>query len=324
LKDEFSKYCKNVYVDKFYDVFAFYPGNGKSKRTLLVTAHQDNVGMLVTKVENGFLRITKISGIDPKILPGQEVVVYGKKEIPGIVGSTPPHLAENNKEKKSDFKDLYVDIGAENEAYVKVGDLIGFKPGGKQLLNDVFTSPFLDDRCCIYALAELAAKLKEADHDCNIILAAVSGEETFSLGAKVSSAVCTQEQPLDCALVLDVTFGKTSEIEEGKAFRLGDGVVLTMAPSLDRRVVGKLKSIMDAVRIPYNIEVDSSGNSSDAWALQVSGGGIPCALLSVPIRYMHTPVETVNYRDLTNCISSCEAFCKMNYEEAEAMLCWDF
>ena len=324
VQEELKKSCDKVLIDAFYNVFGYINGKSVNPKTVVITAHQDQIGLMVKKVEeNGFLRFTKISGIDPKILPSQQIVIHGERDIDGIIGSTPPHLAvDEDKKKKPDFDELYIDTGLTTEqvkAIIRVGDTITFKPNACLLASGkMFTSSSLDDRSCVYALIELAAIFKNNRPENNLVFLSASGEETFSIGATVGGNLL---QP-DVAIVLDVTFGRTPGLDVDKTFKCGEGPVITIAPILDKRVTGKLLEICNSKNIKFQLEADGKGNGSDAWALQVCQKGIPCAQITLPLKYMHTAVETINLDDLTTTINIVEEFCNLQQNEMEVMLCW--
>lgn len=324
VNEELKKSCDKVEIDAFYNVFGYINGKSTKAKTVIITAHQDQIGFMVKKVEeNGFVRFTKISGVDPKILPAQQVVIHGVRDIDGIIGSTPPHLAVVvDKSIKPDFDELYIDTGLTTDqvkAIIKVGDTITFKPNSCLLANGkMFTSPSLDDRSCIYALIELAAIFKNNRPENNLVFLTASGEETFSLGANVAGNML---QP-DVAIVLDVTFGRTSVLDVDKTFKCGEGPVITIAPILDKRMTGKILDICNSKSIKFQLEADGKGNGSDAWALQVCQKGIPCAQITIPLKYMHTAVEIISLEDLKATINIVENFCNIQQCEMEAMLCW--
>ena len=162
LANHFKKYCDDVQIDRFGNVIGLKKGS-KSSGKILVTAHYDEIGLLVKSIDKeGFIRFTKIGGIDPKILLAAEVIIHGKKSIPGVIGAKPPHLLSlQDRRKTMELNDLYIDAGMDYEEitqYVSIGDYITFRPVSLELKSNYFASKALDNRC---SFASMLIALKD-------------------------------------------------------------------------------------------------------------------------------------------------------------------
>jgi len=274
---------------------------------LMLAAHMDEVGLMVTGVEKGFLRITRVGGTDRRVLLGLEVLVHvqhdrsaerPRQSLPGIVATRPPHvLPEEERKKAVPWDKLFVDVGLpaeEVERLVTVGDLISIRRETVELKNRHVAGKAMDDRACVAAVTLALEQLSGMHHAWDVFAVATVQEETGLKGA-ITAAYGVAP---DLAVALDVTFGKHPGVPEVDAFPLGEGPTIGIGPNFHPGLVTRLKEVAEAHEIPYQIDPIPGRSGTDAWAIQVTREGVPTALISIPLRYMHQPVETLAAQDV--------------------------
>lgn len=272
--------------------------NQKPRPSILLAAHMDAIGLMVTSQVNGFLRVTQIGGLDSRVLPGQLVTVHGRQDLSGVVVLPPANLLP--KEARSgpvDLKYLLVDTGLPArrlEKLVRVGDLISFAQEPMELKEDTLAGHSLDNRASIAALTQCLQELQGRLHYWDAWAIATVQEEETMVGALTSAY---QLHP-SLAVAIDVTFGKGPGTPDHKAYTLGNGPVLGWGPNIHNGVHNAFKKLADRLEIPYSIEAMPRHSGTDAYTLQIATEGIPTMVVSIPLRYMHTPVELVSIKDI--------------------------
>lgn len=274
---------------------------------LLLAAHMDEIALMVKQItayrekeeqSAGFLRVTNVGGVDVRHLYGQQVTVHGQRELPGIIGALPIRmLPDERKGKPYNYDELVVDVGlplAELRGLVSVGDFISFRQPLRELLNKRVAGKALDNRASVAAVTVCLEYLDGRRHEWDVVAAATAQEETRLLGAFTSAYA---QQP-DAAVAIDVTFGKGPGAKDGNVFELGDGPALGLGPNVHPGVFKKLKEAADALEMNVHTDPHSRGSGTDAFGLQIARAGIPTALVAIPLRYMHTMVETVALDDI--------------------------
>ena len=325
LSKMFSEYCDEVVIDKLYNVIATKKANhgSASKFKLMVAAHMDEIAMIITRIDdNGFIRFTAMGGIDPRILPSQEVIVHGKRELLGVIGTKPPHLLlETEIAEPLKIEKFYIDTGMRKEQLneiVQVGDVITFKSNWTELQNDMVSSKSLDNRAGVAVMLGLLKELQHTQHDVDVVCVASVQEEVGLRGAKVSAFGINP----DAAIVIDGCHGDMPGVEKSDTCELGKGPAIGVGPNLYPELVIALKSIAKEENISYQIDVEPDDTGTDAWAIQITKAGIPTALVSFPLRYMHTTVETINLTDLKNTIKLVSHFVNKLGERLEGFQCF--
>ncbi|MCX8132138.1 MAG: M20/M25/M40 family metallo-hydrolase [Clostridia bacterium] len=322
MKELFGEYCDDVGIDKFYNVVAIKRGTGNGKYRIMITAHLDEIGFLVKSIdENGFLRLANIGGIDSKILLAQEVTVHGRDKIPGFIGAKPPHLLKPEETKKAvKMDDLYVDVGM-NAEYVKniisIGDLITFKSEMNELQGGKLSGKTVDNRCGIAVLLGVMEELTKVLHEIDVYFVATVQEETHCTGAET---VSFNLEP-DIAVIIDACHGDMPDAPKDETYPLGKGPAIAIGPNLHRKFTKKLMEICKEENIPFQIDVEPDDTGTEAWITQVSRAGIPSLLVSIPVRYMHTTVETVDVQDIKNAARAVAAFVKRLEPGREGIQC---
>lgn len=297
----FRRYCDSVEVDRFYNVIACKKGDPDCKTRVMVTAHYDEIGLIVKSIDDkGFLRISNMGGVDAKILLAQEVVVHGRRDIPGVIGAKPPHLLKPDEAKNAvKLEALHVDCGMsakELSDVVAVGDVITLKAETMVLSGDKVSSKAMDNRCGVAAMLEAACQLTLLKHSAEVLFVATTQEE-FELGGATGAAYNLEP---DAAVVIDACHGDMPDAPKEDTYVLGKGPAVAIGPNLNRELTNRIMDTAKRENIPYQVDVEPGSSGTEAWAIQVSRQGIPTALISIPLRYMHTPVETVHTADVRN------------------------
>ena len=265
---------------------------------ILLAAHMDAVGLMVTAVEDGFIRLTQVGGIDPRILPGQQVLVHGKQDLPAIVVMPADVLLPADQgDKPLPLSSLLIDTGlepAQVKSLVRVGDPISFANAPFDLSSDLVSGHSLDNRASIAALTICLQELSHIRHSWDVIAAATSQEEETLGGGFTSSFL---ENPT-IAIAVDVTFARSPGVSDYNTFALGKGVTLGLGPNIHPAIHRSMSDLCKQLDIPFHDDVIPKHSGTDAYAMQISAEGIPTMVLGIPLRYMHTPVEVVNIKDV--------------------------
>jgi putative aminopeptidase FrvX len=299
-----AKFSDDVRGDHVGSSMARVPGTGDGP-TLAVIGHIDEIGVHVSHVEDdGHLRFGEVGGWDPLVLVGQRVRISTRGgDVMGVIGRKPIHLIKSDeRDRAPKIKDLHIDIGAadgdEARGMVRIGDagVIDVQP--LELPNGRLVSRALDNRIGCYVAAE-AARLVSLDGGApgDVIALAVAQEETTFAGARTSAFALAP----DVAIVVDVIFATDQPgIELGPMTKhpLGSGPVIARGTALHPRVTDLLIDIAEEHEMPFTLESLGRATGTDADAVHASRAGIPTGIVSVPLRYMHSPVELVSLADV--------------------------
>jgi len=270
----------------------------KPARKIMLAAHMDEIGMMVRDVVDGFIYVHRISGVDNRVMVAQPVLVHGKRALPGIVASVPPHLLTAEARKKyPSFDELVIDVGlpaAEVEQLVRLGDLITPDVPMIDLMGKRVAGKAMDDRACVAVVTACLDYLQGMSHQWDVYATATVQEETGLYGAATAAY---QIKP-DIAIALDVTFAPQSGVDGDETCEFGGGPGIGIGPNFHPRLVEKIKETAQAYEIKVQDDHIPGASGTDAWSIQVALEGIPTALLEVPVRNMHSPIETVDLRDI--------------------------
>ena len=274
-------------------------GTGAEPRpSLLLAAHMDAIGLMVTGHSDGLLRVTEIGGLDPRVLPGQLVTVHGRQDYPGVVVQPPGHLLPpETKGKTAPLETLLVDIGQLPEQAtqdVQVGDLISFAQPPIELSEDLLVGHSLDNRASVAAVTHCLDLLQNRTLNWDLWAIATTQEEE-TLGGAFTSAFALRPS---LAVAIDVTFGAGPGSPSHKTFQLGGGIALGWGPNVHPALFQAFKDLAERMEIPYKLEALPRHSGTDAHAMQVVAEGLPTMVVSIPLRYMHTPVEMVSMKDI--------------------------
>ncbi len=272
-------------------------GNGDCH--VLLDAHIDQIGLVVRGIDDkGFILVDKVGGVDLRVLTGCEVTVHGNEDIFGVICSVPPHLQSGDSEKeKLDLKTMAVDIGYSRESaqkLVSVGDRITFRNSQHELLNKNISSQSFDNRSSVAAILRALELTKGMLQNLTLTVLFSSQEETGCIGAKTGAF---QAMP-DYSIVVDVGFGDDPYTDKSQTIELGKGPSVGISPTLDREMTLELVEIARNNNIPYQHDVMGGRTGTNADSINIAGPGVKTALLSIPLRYMHTANEIINLEDI--------------------------
>lgn len=274
-------------------------GSGDNPRpSILLATHMDAIGLMVAGIDDGFLRLSAIGGIDARVLPGQLVTVHGRKDLPGVVVQPPSFLLPPEaRSGPVPMTNLFVDVGLstrEVSRQVRIGDLISFASAPIEMDETTLAGHSLDNRASVAALTHCLELLQSRKHVWDVwAVATVQEEET--LGGALTSAFAIGPQ---IAVAIDVTFAKGPGTPDDEAYPLGEGITLGWGPNIHPGIYKVFKKIADKFEIPYKLEPLPRHSGTDAMALQIAREGIPTMVISIPLRYMHTPVEIISMKDV--------------------------
>jgi putative aminopeptidase FrvX len=288
---------------------------GDAAPTLAVVGHIDEIGLVVTHVdEKGFLWFAPIGGWDPQILVGQRVEIRGKDGlVPGVAGRKPIHLLEADQRKKVvELKSMHIDIGAadreEAETLVRVGDPVVIAAEPMPVAGDRLVSRSMDNRLGAYVALESLRRCAEGKGPGGSFAAVAAVQEEIGLfGARTAAF---QVRP-DIAIAVDVTHATDApgvDEKEIGSHPFGSGPAIGRGSTLSPKVFELLVETAEAEGIEHSVSASGRGTSTDADVLQISRAGIPTGVVSIPLRYMHSPVEMVDLRDVEATVKLLAAF----------------
>ncbi len=321
----FSPYVDEVRKDNLQNLIALKKGIGKNCPSIMLAAHMDEIGLMVLKIEEkGFLRVTSVGGVDERTLLSQEVTVHGKKPIIGIIGAKPPHLQQPDERTKSiKMHDLYVDCGFSEEKIkelVRVGDLITINREFTQLHKSKAAAKAMDDRAGVALILETLKELQYLKHSIDVYGVATVQEEVGTRGAFTS----TYGIMPDIGIAIDVGHGHMPGIlNKEDTMEMGEGSGIGLGPHVHPKIRKKLTELADELKIAYQIEPSPSPRGTDAYAMQITRSGVPTALISIPLRYMHTSVETLDLEDIKSAARLLANFiARIDHEFVEGLKCF--
>ena len=299
IEDAWRPLTDELSVSKIGSLHGLKKGQGSDPRKrVLLSAHMDAIGMMVTGIQDGLIRITEVGGIDHRILPGQPVTVHGRKDLPGVVIQPPAHLLpESAGDGPVEMKYLLVDVGLRPQDVaeaVRVGDTVSYAQEPLELTGEALAGHTLDNRVSVAAVTLSLEALQARSHEWDVwAVASVQEEET--LGGALTSPF---ELRPEIAIVIDVCFAKGPGSSDWRSLPFGEGVGLGYGPNIHPALYAAFEKKAKDLEIPYHQDLMPRMSGTDAMAVQIVAEGIPCAVLGIPLRYMHTPVETVSLKDI--------------------------
>ena len=275
----------NLYCVKFAE--------DKNAPTVVLDAHMDSVGFMVKEIkEKGVVKFDTIGGIDKRVLPASEVTLYGKKEIGGVISSIPPHLMKSgvNVDK------MVIDTGYINgglEEILSVGDYVSYKQQ-LDIMGSCVTGTYLDNRAGVCVITEIFGYFKDEKLPFNLVGAFTVQEELGLKGAKLF------DREASLAVVIDVTHGQTPDEKGNEVYECGKGTAIAYGPNVHTTYFDMAVNCAKNKNLDYQIEVLEGNSGTNAWAYQVNGLSVPSVIFSFPLKFMHTPVETMRISDYDN------------------------
>lgn len=304
IRKKWTPLVDEVSLSKLGSLHGLKRGSGKSPRpSIMIATHMDAIGMMVTSVKEGFLHVTSVGGVDARVLPGTPVTVHAtgshkEEELPGIVVQPPAKLLPPSVgDGPVPLDQLLVDVGllpSQVARRVQVGDIVSYATEPVELSGDVISGHTLDNRSSVAALTVALEELQSKSHVWDVWAVATTQEEV-TLGGAFTSAYDLRP---DLAVAVDVTHAKGPGANDWLTKPLGKGPCLGFGPNIHPYLHKKFEELADRLEIPHENEVMPRMSGTDAYATQVSREGIPSMLVSIPLRYMHTPVEVVSVKDV--------------------------
>jgi tetrahedral aminopeptidase len=324
VREEFGRYADEVRIDTLGNVVARKRGTAPEPcPSLMIATHMDEIGLIVSEFEEGFLHFEQVGGYDDRVLLGQEVVVHGQRDLPGIIGARPPHvLPPGERDKAIPYDKLLIDVGLsadELAKVVRVGDLVTMNCDLVELKGGLVAGKALDDRASVAAAVCCLEELTRTRHQWDVYAVATVQEEVGYQGA----ITATYSLQPDVGIALDVTFAKQPGTLDEDTYELGKGPTIGCGPNFHPKLQQALVDAAKALEMSFHIEPATRPGGTDAAAIQVSREGIPAALMSIPVRSMHTPVETVSVKDVERVGRLLAAFISRLDEAFLASLAWD-
>ena len=270
----------------------------KNAPVILVDTHFDEIGMMVTGIkEGGFVTVTNIGGVDTRILPASEVIIYGKEPVYGVFAAKAPHLSTAaDMEKLTPLPEMVIDTGYSKEELTElcpIGTPVGFKPIYADLLNERLAGKAFDDKACgacaVYGID--AVQRRDLAGDVYFLFSAY--EETGMTGARVAGFGIRP----DYALVLDVTHASVPEAKDRYLPEFGSGVAVAASPITNRKLTRMVTDLCKSGNVPFTVDACPGSTGTNANVLGISADGIPTALCSLPLKSMHTSAEVLSVED---------------------------
>ena len=330
IKKQWTPLVDEISQNNLASVLGLKRGTLKKSRSsapsVLIATHMDAIGMMVTRIVDGFIYVTSIGGIDSRVLPGTPVTVHAsgtKEELYGVIAMPPANLLpEGEGSGVVSMKYLFIDTGllpGEVSKRVRVGDSVSFGTEATEMSGGTVSGHTLDNRASVAALTVCLEELQSKSHMWDVwALASVQEEVTYA-GAYTS---VFQLRPT-IAVALDMTFGTGAGASGYQTFPLGKGLTLGIGPSVHPFLHKRMKEVAERVEIPVKDEAMPEMSSTDADAMQLTAEGIPTVVVSIPQRYMHTPVEVVALKDIQRAGRLLAEFITSLEEDFLTKIVWD-
>ena len=318
IADKWRPFVDEISYGRLGSLHGLRHGTGQTPcHSVMVATHMDGIGLMVTGITDGFLRVTRVGGVDARVLPGTAVTVFatGKNTtgtggthadvtdartsgLPGVVALPSPRLLpEEMRDGPVGLENLYIDTGllpGKVAELVRIGDVVSFAQPPVELSGETLSGHSLDNRASVAALTVCLEELQSRPHGWDVWAVASSQEEIGAIGAAGSAF----ELRPSITIVVDVTFAKGPGASDWSTFPLGKGPTIAMGPNMHPALYKTMKELADKLEIPHALEYSPTHSGTDGWATQVVAEGIPTMVLGIPLRYMHTPVEVVAVKDI--------------------------
>ena len=324
IKKTVEGYCDDIETDVLGNLFCFVNGKGSNedKLKVMLDSHMDEIGFMIRFIDKkGFIRFSQVGGQNIRILAGQVVTIHSSsgEEIIGVIGEKPIHLLEQEERKKPiKMKELFIDAGfssaEEAKKHVAVGDYIIFKQectpyyGKKRIFSKSF-----DDRAGCFVLIKLIMELSQIRDklDKDLVFLFASQEEIGVRGATVGAYTITPDMSITVEVTHAIDYPGISE-DNFYECKLGSGVSISTGPNLYTKLTKLLIDTAKEENIPYVLEAEPRPTPTNARVIQMTKSGIPCALVAIPLRYMHTNISTIEYQDMIHTKNLVKAFLLKN------------
>ena len=301
IREQWSELVDEISVSTLGSLHALKKGaqTDQPRRKIMISTHMDAIGFMVTKVQDEFVRFTSVGGWDPRVLPYQMVTIHGKEPVDGIIAMPlARHLPAELSGKAVPMSQLFIDTGKSAEelkTLVKPGDPISLRNLPVEVDEETIAAHTLDDRASVAALDYCLQILQKRLHSWDVVAVASVQEEVGLKGAFTSSF---EENP-DLAIAMDVGFASEPGGSGYFMLELGNGPAIGWGPVLNRKLTQKIIGVAEKYSIPYTKEINPGGRTgTDSDGINLTREGIPTALFSIPLRFMHSPHEIMRYEDI--------------------------
>ncbi len=241
-------------------------------RKIMLAAHMDEIALMVRDIVDGFLYVQCVAGLDPRVMMAQPVLVHGRQMLPGVVATVPPHaLRESERNKYPDAESLMIDVGLPHDEVVRlvrIGDLVTPDTPLLEMEGDHLVGKAMDDRACVAIVTAALHHLQDMHHSWDVYAVATVQEETGLFGAGTA------------------------------AYHINPDAAIALGANIHPRLYEHLTATAKKYEIKYQVDPIAGATGTDAWSIQIAREGIPTALLELPLRNMHSPIETVNLKDM--------------------------
>lgn len=293
-----APYVDEVKTDAMGNLMAVKRCGKANAKKLMLDAHMDEIGMIVTDIDkSGFLRFGNLGGIDPRMLPAREVKLLTDPPLRGIIDTMPPHaLKAEDMDKSIDAKKLFIDVGLSAEKakeLIPLGTPAVFAGSAECFGEHEICSKALDDRSCVAIIIKIMEALSSRDVGLDVYCL-ISTQEELGMRGAITGAYAISP---DYAVALDVTHAATPDSKKGETMEMNKGAAIGVGPNMNRALTKMLFDIAKEQAIPVQTEVMGGCTGTNGWVIQVSREGVATALASLPVKYMHSPVETMDIRD---------------------------
>lgn len=303
-----SPFCDELTTDVMGNVFGRISGKGKNLPRVMIVGHTDEIGLQVKYIDDkGFLYFAAVGGVDAHLTPGKRVNVHtAAGPLPGVIGKKPIHLMDNkDRETVVKLESQYIDIGADDkktaQKLVRIGDAVTFESAFTRLQGDRVASRGFDDKAGCFVVAEVLRLVAASGKKLSVDLYGVSSVQE-EIGLRGGTTSCYTINP-DVGICVEVDFATDQPDVEKKhngEVALGKGPILARGANINPHLFDLLQSAADKEKISLQHTATPRATGTDANVMQISRGGVATALVKIPLRYMHTPVETVSLTDLEN------------------------
>ncbi len=292
--------------------------NTKGGPTVMFSGHMDELGLIITYVnKDGFIYFDTIGGHDRIMIPGRRIIIQtARGAVKGVTGKRAIHLMdEGDRKKVPEIHEIWIDIGAKTKAEalkrVAIGDVATYDHEFELIHGSIGTARAFDNKVGAYVVGETLIRLAKAKAKVNakVVSVATTQEEIGVRGATTSAFAVNPH----VALAVDVGHATDHPDCDNRKFgetKLGDGPIICRGPNINPKVFERLIACAKKARIPHQVDADPRPTGTDARAIQMARGGVACGLVSIPLRYMHTPSEVVDLEDVENCVKLFVEFAK--------------
>ena len=288
-------------------------GEKKAKK-VLIDAHLDEIGLIVTEVEkSGFLRVSKLGGTDPRTYTASRYTVHADKDLDAVAVRKPYLPKKDRKLPTFDTFRLFTGLTKEEltAAGVRVGTPVSMERSTEKIGEDGYFGAYMDDKSCAAAGLLAVDMLKDKKLSCDICLLLSSEEESYGAGFPTGAFAADPDE----VLVVDVDLGNTPETDESKTVKMGEGPSVAISVQTDRQMTKDLLRIAKEKEIPAQPAMNVRSTGTNAWEMPFFKDGVPCAVIGLPLKYMHTTVETLYQKDLENTAKLIAAYIEEHYAE---------